>query len=50
VGTIVTQITSSASLVISPDVAINQKTGLPPETKIEIKKQRTMMMQTQFTE
>jgi hypothetical protein len=49
-GTIVTQITSSASLVISPDVAIKQKTGFPQETKLEIKKQSTMMMQTQFTE
>jgi hypothetical protein len=50
VGTIVTQITSSASLVISPDAAIKQKIGFPPETKIEIKKQSTMMMQTQFTQ
>jgi hypothetical protein len=50
VGTIVTQITSSAYLVISPGAAIKHKNGFPPETKIEVKKQRTMMMQTQFTE
>jgi hypothetical protein len=50
VGTIVTQITSSASLVISSDAAIKQKNGFPPETKVEEKKQRTKMMQTQFTE
>jgi hypothetical protein len=49
VGTIVTQITSSASLVISPDDAIKQKNGFRPETKVEVKKQRTRMMQTQFT-
>jgi hypothetical protein len=50
VGTIVTQITSSAYLAISPDAAIKHKNGIPPETKIEVKKQRTTMMQTQFTE
>jgi len=50
VGTIATQITSSASLVISPDDAIKQKNGFRPETKVEVKKKRTRMMQTQFTE